>query len=81
MKDRIVRVKNFVRAHHHGLATTTALVVGAAATYRHLNNTQMDAAWLRLTMEQAQNLVATPGENCVTYDLPRQIVNVYVDPA
>jgi hypothetical protein len=81
MKNRIARVKNFVLAHNHGLATTTALAVGAAVTYRQLNNTQLDAAWLRLTMEQAQNLVATPGENCVTYTLPRQIVNVYVDPA
>jgi shikimate kinase len=78
MKSRIVRAKNFVRNHNHGLATAGGLVVGAAVTYRVLT-TQGEALHLRLTVEQAKKLLADPNV-CVSYDTPRQLLHVFVDP-
>jgi|SoiMethySBSTD1v2_1073268.scaffolds.fasta_scaffold1472935_3 hypothetical protein len=78
MKSRIVRAKNFVRNHNHGLATAGGLIVGAAVTYRTLT-TQGDVQYLRLTVEQANKLLIDP-TMCVEYNTPRQLLRVFVNP-
>lgn len=80
MKDRIARAKKFVRDHNHGLATAGGLIVGAAVSYRYLNPTQDDALrHLRLTVDQAKTLLDKPNEMCVSYELPHQLIHVFVD--
>jgi hypothetical protein len=78
---RIRRVKSFVYNHRFEIIAAAGFVAGSAVTHR-LVSPQTREAWCHMTVNQAQQLLNDP-EKCVTFtfDVPKDIVNVIVDPS
>lgn len=80
MKRRIRKAKSFVHNHRFKIVAVAGFVAGSAVTHR-LVSPQTREAWCHMTVNQAKTLLDNPEQVVTfTFDTPKDIVNVIVDP-